>query len=736
MKVQIEVLDDESLDKFAERVGRSVEQVREDNQQLDEALEDLQRKDAVAADLKSNGFGELEVAVQEVEVLKGETLQKFEERVRPCSRNQLLLFNSELDEMFKPGNAFAQRVQERVQKEPFNHFSKLRVQAHIVVAERPLPDAPEPLANLENRNRLWLTYESLFNQRPYRKINQACAMGLYRIPVKNLRIFLRESVDRELVETLVAAFFPDLTVDWIEGLSADEWKWKVRRPVLGQQSPQKLVANRHQNVLYLSRFAVLPYNFIDNTESSGAIGTKATTTWGSKLVQLEPTWRFWKTASRSCIVELARVKKAGAPWQPINRKGQFKWSYPDNQDVSDEDVGRNERGVDLAGEANKDQAFDHAAVANAFSVKTGVVWVGIRNQQGAHKDKLEENCIVACLRSDLIVERDRAANRDPKTDPDLIVQTELLSMTERNPDDNESFGDGVQVRDLSLLDPSKLYIPPISIPFLDRNMNKLVRRFSCCGNEEWRNFWCDSYARAIGRAKALLLLRYGLQMGSPNAQNWLLEFEPGDQPRFTGRVVVRDVGDAYLHREVIWARYGGNGLPPQERDDRTRLAELKSKIIKYECKELAAKWDYYPQETGSIYEQQYGPPGTRFLWHRFSTLSKGSSVAVPSQLGTDPDAYSNGWQGVLATMAHWGIAHAQAYVDCIQTALSVNLGIDWRGAPKPERYLQLANDDQQRADAYYKEDRDWEDGKDDGVSVTVHRYLASQEGQQAIKRLG
>ncbi|HVH97198.1 MAG TPA: hypothetical protein VM869_00745, partial [Enhygromyxa sp.] len=608
----------------------------------------------------------------------------------------------------------------------------LRIQAHIVVAELPLPDAPEPLAGLDNRNRLWLTYEALFNQRPYRKTNQACPLGLYRVPVRNLRIFLRESVDRELCETLVAAFFPDLTVEWIEGLSAVEWRWKVRPQVIGVRSPKDLVADRSRNVVYTAGQAVLPYNFIDNTLNSSAIGTRETTAWGTKVVQLTPTWRFWKTASRSSIVELGSVKKRGTPWQPVNKKGAFGWQYPDNQAVQDADVGRSERGVDLAGEARGDQAFDLATVVNAFSVKTGVVWVGIRNQQGVHKDKLEENCIVACLRSDLVVERDRVARRNPRTDPDLLVQTELLSMTERDPNDAESFGDGVQVRDLSVLDPSKLYIPPISIPFLDRGMQQLERRFSCCDDERWRNFWRDAYARPLGRAKAILLLRYGLQMGSPNAQNWLLEFEPGDPPTFTGRVVVRDLGDAYLHREVLWARYGGQDLPPQAPDDRGQLATLNSQIINYECNELAAKWNYYPQETGSMYEAQYGPPGTRFLWHRFSTLSKGSSVAVPSPLGTDPDAYTNRWQRVLATMAEWGIEHAKAYVQTIEDTLGANLRINWGDAPPPDRYLALGNRDQELADRHYKEDLAWEDGKHDGVSVRVHDFLASAEGQAAI----
>lgn len=731
--MDIDVIADESLANFATRVGRSVDQLGQDNPALQLALADLPRKPNVEANLTAEGFATLDVALQEVEVGKLEKFTDVEARVPGATRAQLRLFNEEVERGLSSPIFSARFI-----KSPANQgVTEIYVQAHIVVtplAGPPLPDAPEPLLNLDNPSRRWLTYESLFNQRPYRKTNQACAMGLYRMPVPRLRIFLREDVDKATCEALVAAFFPDLTVDWIQGLSAAEWKWKVRRPVIGLSSPAKLAASRGSNVLYLRAYAILPYNYIDNTLSSHAIGTKKKAALGATLAQIKPTWRFWKTASRSCIAQLVRVKDAGKAWQPI-AKTPFAWPYPVNADVPELEVGANERGVDLAAQAQLDQSFDHAAVANSFSVKTGVVWVGVKNQQGAHKDALEENCIVACLRSDLIVERDKADGRDPKTDPDLIVQTELLSMTERDLTDPAAFGDGVQVRDLSVLDATKIYIPPISIPFLDLGMRSLQRRFACAGDQAWRDFWRDAYAKAIGRAKAILLLRYGLQMGSPNAQNWLLEFNPGPAPSFTGRVVIRDVGDAYLHREVIWARYGGVGLPPQTYDDRKRLKEVDSKIIQYECDELASKWDYYPQETGSIYEQQYGPPGTRFLWHRFSTLSKGSSVAVPSPMGTDPDAYKKGWQQVLAAMGEWGIAHARAYTDYIEATLATDFHIDWAAAPDPARYLALTDNDQAGADRCYKEDLNWEDHKTTGVSVAVHDFLASSDGQDAIKAL-
>lgn len=728
--MQIDVVLNESLADFLARVGCVEATLREDNQTLPPVVDNL----------TTTGFQDLEVRVKDVD-LGVETLTQFLTRIPGCSRAQLLLLNPALSQALSaPVTNPLMSPVAAIERRPANKFAQLAVQHHIAVRRivgPPPPAAQEPLlGQVNNPNYQWLTYECLFNQRPFRKTNQVCTMGLYRVHLGRLRVFLREDIDPALTKTLIDAFFPDVSVEAIEALSAGEWKWKTRSLTVGKLSPTSIVATRDSNVVYTKSHAVLPYNYIDNAGDSRAIGTQQTTSLEARLTKLSSTWQFWKTASRSCIVELTRVKAEKTLWQPITSK-DYTWDYSIHGRARDADIGRFERGVDLTVEAAKATAFDLSTATSPFSVKTGVVWVGNVNQGGklGHKDKLEENCIVACLRSDLIVARDQAAGRDPKRASDLIVQTELLSLTERNPKDKQAFGDGVQVRDLSVLDPTKIYIPPISIPFLDLQMNQICARFSCIDDPVWRDYWKVHYAEALGRAKAVFLLRYGLHMGSPNAQNWLLEFNPGAPPTPTGLVVARDVGDAYLHREIIWAQHGGPGLPPQAADAAKQLAKVKSKIIKFECEDLAKKWDYYPQETGSMYEQEYGPPGTRFLWHRFSTLARGRSVAVTSLLGPDPDAYTLGWQQVLATMSEWGIAHNMAYAGYLEDKLGAGFGIDWTTAPDPQRYLALDHDDRVGADTLFKEDMAWEDGKTDGASVAIHRFLASAEGQRAIKAL-
>ncbi len=599
------------------------------------------------------------------------------------------------------------------------------------------PPAPEPLLGLINNDDCnWLTYETLFNQRPYRKTNQACQFGTYRIPLDRVKVFVRDNIDKAQLQQLAEAFFPDLKPEYVAAFSNNTWPWKPKpAKILGFVSPEEMVANRNVNRLFRAQYVIMPFNPVDNGPNTNAIGKTATAEYGAPLKKLRRTWDFYKTASRSSIARLTPLKTRKSPWQPLVTS-DYSWTYGSQVAAAVADFGRSERGVNLVTEAAGDAAFTLAEAERCYSIKVGVLWVGNSNQQSVYKDKLEENSIVACLRSDLVVAADRKAGRTPGADAELIIQTELLSVTELDtirPGGQERVGDGMQVRDLSGLDASKIYIPPISIPFLDLQLKTLRRRFDCIEDAAWRDFWKEAYAARIGRAKALFLLRYGLQMGSPNAQNFLLEFDgmaaAGAAGVPTGRVVFRDLGDAYLHREVLWAQLGGAGAPPAAAADKLRMAELNSKVVKYECEVLATLWDYYPQETGTIWAASYGPPGTRPLWHRFSTLSKGSSVAAPSPLGTDPDAVSEGWRRVQATMCEWGLAHNSAYVQLLQDELELDFEIDWAAAPQPDRYLALAADGTEAAGVYYFADRAWEDA----AGERIHAKLISVEGQGKLR---
>lgn len=101
---------------------------------------------------------------------------------------------------------------------------------------------------------------------------------------------------------------------------------------------------------------------------------------------------------------------------------------------------------------------------------------------------------------------------------------------------------GFVVRDLRPLQDGHFYLPALSIPWVGRQIATLH-------GEPFDLFWGRHYAEAVGRAKASLLVRYGLQYETPNPQNVLVQLD--DSLRPTGAIVLRDLGDVNsLMREV------------------------------------------------------------------------------------------------------------------------------------------------------------------------------------------
>jgi hypothetical protein len=93
---------------------------------------------------------------------------------------------------------------------------------------------------------------------------------------------------------------------------------------------------------------------------------------------------------------------------------------------------------------------------------------------------------------------------------------------------------GFVVRDLRPLQDGNFYLPALSIPWVGRQIAALF-------GEPFEAFWGRHYAEAIGRAKARLLARYGLQYDTPNPQNVMVQLDRSLRP--TGRIVLRDLGD-------------------------------------------------------------------------------------------------------------------------------------------------------------------------------------------------
>ncbi len=531
----------------------------------------------------------------------------------------------------------------------------------------------------------WLTYESVFNKSQFRKPNKKFDIGLYAIPRKDVTVFFRNDLDAKIVEALSDAFFPDVEADEHLKQSNAAWEWKKEIGVIAiaAVTPMdlSLTANRTANKIHDDTYVVLPYNHYDNILASKALGTKQDT-YSLERLKDDYKWEMWKTASRSCGMRLKRVKpKADPDWNKYFARPWIAWNFAEGnayRPFVPPDTVEATR-YQLSAKTNMD-----------FSVKTGVIFVGAENQQSGEKDCLDANWIVACLRSDYVAEVDKTMKtkgRDkPNDDPDIIILTELLSINETT-ERAEGKLDGVQVRDLSPLDTSKIYLAPLNVPFVDLNFNLYNEEFARLKDKDktWCDFWKLNWAKKLGRAKALFMLRYGLQHINPNPQNYLIELKKGDagKPEPTGRIVIRDLQDAAIHREVVWALYGEAELPPDGKDKYTELKKLKLPVLSYEFEKM--EYDPsdgdYPQETGAT-NSQFGPTGTQFLWQRFSAFTNANKIK-------NNETFKPFWQELMAVMGEWGKSHNREYVRCVESQLGINFFIDWDSIFDPGRLRTL-----------------------------------------------
>lgn len=140
----------------------------------------------------------------------------------------------------------------------------------------------------------------------------------------------------------------------------------------------------------------------------------------------------------------------------------------------------------------------------------------------------------AITRMKLINSIDQAS----KPDPYLILAKEIFAIEDKNT------GEAYLVRDLNFLKNPNYYLPGFSIPYLAGIIAKINK-------QSVQQFWGNAYAQALGRAKARLLIRYGLQFETPHPQNILIEFDSKMRP--TGRIVFRDLSDTKMITPVVKA---------------------------------------------------------------------------------------------------------------------------------------------------------------------------------------
>lgn len=150
---------------------------------------------------------------------------------------------------------------------------------------------------------------------------------------------------------------------------------------------------------------------------------------------------------------------------------------------------------------------------------------GLEGPSEPDKALMADDIQAAILRMQHIDDVDRKAPLEPL---DPLILKEVMAVVD--PVSREGF----MVRDLSPLFNGHHYLPAFSLPFVGESIAKSL-------GAEPLEFWREHYAKALGRAKARLLLRYGLQLETPNPQNILIQLDAEFRP--TGRLVIRDIAD-------------------------------------------------------------------------------------------------------------------------------------------------------------------------------------------------
>ncbi|MBU2983856.1 hypothetical protein KO528_00705 [Saccharophagus degradans] len=257
----------------------------------------------------------------------------------------------------------------------------------------------------------------------------------------------------------------------------------------------------------------------------------------------------WSTASRSCLAlipqDATALPKIAANKVDLGQRFKLEEKpgkpSPNVPEWKAKGFNRFVNIVSDAGKAASPTGCNPNELANTkyrlYSVKTGVDYVGSQAEGGFGKNRLEANCSMAMLRSEVI-------EAMPNTDPSFGVQTEVLtitaptSMTDKN---GKLVRDGFQVRNLSCMKPGAAYIPCQAIPYARNKFDREIQPADQC--ESWRN----NFAISLGRAKARLFLNYGLIHTSANAQNFLLGFNGNTLAQF----VARDVGDTSWHDDYL-----------------------------------------------------------------------------------------------------------------------------------------------------------------------------------------
>jgi hypothetical protein len=108
--------------------------------------------------------------------------------------------------------------------------------------------------------------------------------------------------------------------------------------------------------------------------------------------------------------------------------------------------------------------------------------------------------------------------------------------------------DGIQVREITNAGKDAIWFPALAIPSHGKAFVEHWAR-----GQDWIEFWKHNFAIPMGRAKAEMLLFFGMQHMTSNSQNFLIAFsrQPGGKDGKLQHLILRDIGDT-LYNDYVF----------------------------------------------------------------------------------------------------------------------------------------------------------------------------------------
>ncbi|HRH41117.1 MAG TPA: hypothetical protein PKY82_05690 [Pyrinomonadaceae bacterium] len=108
--------------------------------------------------------------------------------------------------------------------------------------------------------------------------------------------------------------------------------------------------------------------------------------------------------------------------------------------------------------------------------------------------------------------------------------------------------DGIQIREVSEAAINDVWFPALSIPAHGKAFVE-----SWATGQDWIKFWEDNYALLMGEAKGEMLLHFGMQHMTSNAQNFLIAFDrhSGGATGKAKYIILRDIGDTLYNDHIF-----------------------------------------------------------------------------------------------------------------------------------------------------------------------------------------